>query len=297
MMRTQGKADRISNGWIRVAGSAALAAGLALAASPSLAAPAGAPDRVKAFAALPDWSGVWLGTGSQFDQSRGARNLNSDYEARDYPPYNPKWEAQYQSFLDRVVRPGKYVDPLTLCYPAGFPRLASAIFGIQFVPTPEQTLIIFERNGVRHVWTDGRGHPTGGDLWPSWEGHSIGHWEGDTLVIETVAMKAGVPLDRTGLVLSADAKVDERIRMVSPGVLEDQLVISDPVALTQPWHVTRRYTRQKEKFAEIGTVACAESQRNPVVKGENTVTLGAEIGHKQNLYPDEIMSLATPMTP
>ena len=295
-MRTQSVTLR--DAWITSVAAAVLATGVLGAASCAVAAEAGAaPARVKAFAALPDWSGVWLGTGSQFDQSRGARNLNSDYEARDYPPYNAKWEAQYQSFLDRVVRPGKYVDPLTLCYPAGFPRLASAIFGIQFIPTPEQTLIIFERNGVRHIWTDGRPHPSGGDLWPSWEGHSIGHWEGDTLVVETVAMKEGVPLDRTGLILSGDAKVDERIRMVAPGVLEDQLVITDPVSLIQPWHVTRRYNRQKERFAEIGTVACAESQRNPVVKGENTVTLGSELGHKQNLYPDEIMSLATPMKP
>jgi hypothetical protein len=282
-----------------IVAGAALLAGPALAAgaakSPGAAAQAAHDARVKAFAALPDWTGIYLGTGSLFDQSRGATNPNSDYNARDYPPYKPEWEARYQNFLDTVVKTGKYIDPLTLCYPAGFPRLASAIFGIEFVVRPEETLIIFERNGVRHIFTDGRPHPSGGDLWPSWEGHSIGHWEGDTLVVETVAMKAGVPVDRTGLVLSEQARVVERIRKVDPNTLEDQLTLYDPVAFTGPWKVRRVYHKQTaEKYPTIGTVACAESQRNPVVNSENTVVLGSERPGVTEMYPPEIIKFAVP---
>ena len=272
--------------------TAALAlAGALLTSGPALAAPA--PGTMVPFAQLPDWTGVWeRAEGALFDTSRGSQGVEG--RTRDNPPYRPDWEARYTRFLEEVVWTDKYIDPLTLCYPPGFPRLAELPFGIQFVVRPEQTWIIYERNPVRFIFTDGRPHPGEDDLWPSWEGHSIGHWEGDTLVIDTVAVKGGVPIDRTGLVLSDKLHTTERIRRVGPDLMEDQLTFEDPDALTRPWVVVRRYRRVKTPHAPIGNIACAESQRNPIVAGENTVTLGSEKGGSSSLYPPEIMPFSVP---
>ncbi|HTI67925.1 MAG TPA: hypothetical protein VL460_10325 [Caulobacteraceae bacterium] len=268
----------------------ALGFGAALAcAAPAQAAPAAA---MPAFAALPDWTGVWQGTGTLFDQSRGVLSPETG-SSRDYPPYKPDWEARYEAFLKDVVWAERFVDPITLCYPAGFPRLASVPFGINFVVRPEATWIVYERGAVRFIFTDGRPHPGEDDLWPTWEGHSIGHWEGDTLVVDTVGLRAGVPVDRTGLVFSDKLHVAERIHKVG-AQLVDEMTLTDPEALTGPWKVTRRYNRSKERFAAIGAIACAESQRNPIVDGKNTVTLGSERADTGSLYPAEIMPFAVP---
>jgi hypothetical protein len=76
--------------------------------------------------------------------------------------------------------------------------------------------------------------------------------------------------------------------------MEDVLTLTDPVSMTKPWTVRRIYNRQKEKFATIGNIACAESQRNPIVNGETTVVLGADRPGASGLYPPEIAPFAIP---
>ena len=265
-------------------------AGVALTAEMS------AEEKIEVFATLPDWSGIWLGVGTTlFDQSRGAVSPN-DIAARprNHPPYNPEWEARYQRFLESVVWAGRYVDPLTFGYLAGMPRMMAPARGIQIVVRPEQVWIIHERPDVRYVYTDGRGHPDEDFLLPSMEGHSIGHWEGDTLVIDTVAVKGGIPVDRTGMVLSGEARFIERIRQVDANTLENQITIDDPVAFTEPWVVTRRYRRLEDSEAYMANVNSLENDRNPVVDGQNTMVLGAE-GFEFDpdaVYPPDIAALA-----
>jgi hypothetical protein len=108
------------------------------------------------------------------------------------------------------------------------------------------------------------------------EGHSIGHWEGDTLVIDTVAVKGGIALDRTGMVFSGEAHFVERIRKINDTTLEDQITIEDPVAFTEPWVVTRRYHKLEDPEAYMANVKAVENDRNPVVDGKVTMMLGAE---------------------
>jgi hypothetical protein len=279
--------------------ASAFAAALCLPAAAAAAKPSAGPppkvsaETVKAFAALPDWTGVWQGDGTLFDHSHGVKGPETG-SSRDYPPYKPDWEARYDKFLKDVVWQDKFVDPITLCYPPGFPRMASVPFGIQFVVRPEETWIVYERTPVRYIFTDGRAHPGPDDLFPSWEGHSIGHWEGDTLVVDTIGLKGGVVIDRTGLVLSDKAHIVEHIRRVSADQMQDVLTIDDSDALTRPWTVTRLYNRSKEKYPAIGTIACAESQRNPIVDGQNTVVLGSERPSVTSLYPASIMPFAVP---
>jgi hypothetical protein len=246
---------------------------------------------------LPDFSGVWMGTGTLFDQSSGETNPNTNPNARDFPPYRPEWEAAYEEFLNTVVREGRYSDPLSLGYPPGMLRNMTMPFGNQFVVRPEMVWLIHEGPAVRYIYTDGRDFPPPEELWPTFEGYSIGHWEGDTLVIETVSIKGGIPVDRTGLIFSDEVRVTERIRKTGPTTLENEITIVDPVSLTRPWTVMRRYNKREEEFPRMENVPILENQRNPVIDGVTTTLLADEIEESDSPYPPDLRALSVPNVP
>jgi len=251
--------------------SLAAAALLAFAAQPAAAAPA------SAWAALPDWSGVWQMQGSTiFDESTrsGPPGRAGAAGVREHPPYNAKWEERYLKNIQGVVD-GGLPDPLTYCgVPAGMPRMLNQPDGYEWIVTPGEVWQTTENaSGVRRIYTDGRGHPANLPL--SYNGHSIGHWEGDTLVVETVGMRADGIIDRTGVQLSDQRKVVERIRKIDPETIEDQLTITDPEALTGPWTAVKRFKKQPAG-TYIFDYACAENNRNPVDENGRTITLDAE---------------------
>jgi hypothetical protein len=271
-------------------GATALPAGMVRAATPATAAPA-APNP------LPDWSGVWRAGSTLFDLSGSSKQVNGDLMARDNPPYNAEWGARYEKFLKDVVQKGLYSDPLTLCYPSGFPRLASSARGFQIVITKPMIWFLYERPDIRYIHMDGRGHPPEDEALPTWNGHSIGHWEGETLVIDTVNLKNKVPIDRTGLVLSDQAHIVERIRRIDHDTLEDVLTIEDKEAFTKPWVVTRRYRRDKgEALPNLDYVSCMENNRNKVVNGQTELILRDDPRwvDPSEMYPKDIKKYAVP---
>lgn len=217
-------------------GGAAL---LALASAPAAAAPAAA------WAALPDWSGVWQMQGGTIFDTSTRNNVPGGAGTsgvRERPPYNAKWEERYVKNIQGVTD-GTLPDPLTYCgIPAGMPRMLNQPDGYEWIVTPGEVWQTTENAaGVRRIFTDGRGHPA--NLTLSYNGHSIGHWDGDTLVVETVGMSADGIIDRTGVQLSDKRKVTERIRRIDADTIEDQLVIEDPEALTGPWRVVKRFRK------------------------------------------------------
>ena len=276
----------------RIAAGAFAVSRTAHSATPSAA------DKAKAFAALPDWTGVWMGVGTTlFEQKAGAASLNANNpNARDFPPYKPAWEAAYTRFLNDVVKQEKFSDPLSLGYPGGMIRMMSPARGLQFVLRPEQVWIIYERPDVRYIYTDGRPFPPKDELWPTFEGYSIGHWEGDTLVVETVSLRGGVPIDRTGAALSDEAHVIERIRKIDNNTLQSDITIEDPVAFTAPWKVTRRYTNRREQYPRMENVSSLENQRNPVVNGETKIILAGD-ADPSSPYPPDIRPFALAQFP
>jgi hypothetical protein len=114
---------------------------------------------------------------------------------------------------------------------------------------------------TRTVWTDGRGHPEDPD--PTFMGHSIGRWEGDTLVIETIAILDDLEF-AGGALHSPDFKVTERISLSqeNPGVLVNRLRMEDPRALADPYEITVTYRRDRE--GTLLEFQCSENDRNPV---------------------------------
>jgi len=269
----------------------AAAVGAPLFSAQSAQAPAA--KTVRDFASLPDWTGIWMGNGNLFDQAGGNANR---VDARDHPPYKPEWEAAYKEFLDTVVSQGKFSDPLTSGYPGGMMRMMSPARGLQFVLRPEQVWIIYERPDVRYIYTDGRPFPPNDELWPTFEGYSIGHWEGDTLVIETKSIRGGIPIDRTGAGLSDAASVTERIRKVDARTLQSDITIVDPIAFTRPWNVTRRYTKRPEQYPRMENVSSLENNRNPLVEGQTSIRLSDDSDASSPYSPD-IKRYAVPKFP
>ena len=277
---------RLETGLAAAFGAVAVLAAPAAVHAAQAAAPAGpAPPPITS--TLPDWTGVWESPSSLFELGKGFRTVNDD-NARDFPPYNPEWEAKYTKFLKEVVWPGKMIDPINLCLPGGFPRIMSTPRGTLFTVRPEITVISKEQGWARYIYTDGRKFPGEDDMWPTWEGWSIGHWEGDTLVVETKSVRNKVVVDRTGLLFSDKMSAVERIRRVDANTMEDIITITDPVALTKPY-VVRRTWRKEAKGTWMAANHCGEAgDRNPPVGGENTVVLGSEAPKMVGNYPETI---------
>ena len=232
------------------------------------------------FASLPDWSGIWM---QSTDQDKG-----------DVLPYKPEWEAAYREFVNDVVKTGKFTDPLTVGYTGGILRMMSPNRGLQFIVRPEQIWIIHERPDVRYIYTDGRPFPPPDELWPTFEGYSVGHWEGDTLVVETRSIMGGVPINRNGAALSGSAIVHERIRKIDERTLQSEITVEDPVAFTKPWQVTRRYSKREEQYPRMDNVHSLENQRNPLVDGQTTILLEADTSSP---YPPDLRRFAVPKFP
>ncbi len=259
---------------MRVSRSCLIVAGLCVGMSPGIA---GAQH--SDISELPDWTGVWGPTANTvFDQATvqppGA-NAN-DIDAREFPPYNEEWEAKYARNRELKAQ-GQFPDPISTCgTPAGFPRMMNLPGASEFVVRPEQVWILTEDGpNIMRIYTDGRDHPGPNDRWPTYSGESVGHWEGDTLVFETISLRAEMILDRTGLVLSDQARIVTRMRKTDDDLIEARFAIDDPVALTETWHVAIEY-RRFEPGTRMIEFACAENNRNPVDASGRTLTLDRE---------------------
>jgi hypothetical protein len=239
---------------------------------------------------LPDWSGVWsMVGGTVFDRATqtgqgGAISVG----VRSHPPYNPEWEAIYRKHLDLRDK-DQFPDTISNCgVPAGFPRHFNLPDPYEFVVRPEQVWVLTENGpNVLRIYTDGRKHLE--DQWETYTGDSVGHWEGDTLVFTTVALKGyrdkDVILDRTGLVLSEKSHATTRIRKIDSTTIEVQMTIEDPKALTKPWVVTKQF-RKQPPGTRMYDYGCAENNRNPVdVATGKTLILGPD-GSPLNKNPE-----------
>ncbi len=135
------------------------------------------------------------------------------------------------------------LDPNNNCFPAGPTRILLAANPFEIVQNPNRVLLLYEwDHWTQQIWTDGRGHPK--DLDPSWFGHSIGNWEGDTLVVDTVGLNDKTWLDAGGHVHSDALHLVERFRRVDHDTLVVDLTFDDPKAYTKPWTGQRVYKLQ-----------------------------------------------------
>jgi hypothetical protein len=193
----------------------------------------------QAAAATPDLTGIW----SPPRTPKGFLPYNFSPEAP--PPMQP-WAVKRCELVGCGTGPlgranDDNMDPyLTSCAPYGIPRLMNHVGPFEILQSKNRVLILFETtNAIRQIWMDGRGHPE--DLDPSWLGHAIGHWEGTTLVVDTVGLTDKSWLDTAGHPHSDALHVVERIRRVDHDTLENTLTFDDPKTYTRPWSSTIVY--------------------------------------------------------
>ena len=244
---------------------------------------------------LPDWSGQWENVGATPDAT-GGFNQSLEQVLREMqwsPPNKPELQARVDKIvamerkrLEAVARgedPGGAVRACTFGYPG---LMLDTPLMFEILPTPKETTLIFSSREIRHVYTDGRPHTPKEDLWATPWGDSIGRWEGQTLVIDTIAVKSpfasseseGVAVlafgdvegEQTITILSPQARFIERIRMVDKDHLEDQMTVIDPTNLTAPWHVSRTYQRVTHIHRMVYE-DCEGEERNPIVNGHFTL--------------------------
>lgn len=211
-----------------------------------------------ALAKLPDWSGMWLpDVADQIKQM-----------ATNAPPWNDK-AAPYIKRQLADMKAGKPDNFFNDCLPEGMPSwMLISHNAMEFAITPGKIYILGESdsNRLRRIYTDGRPHPDDPD--ETFHGHSIGHWEGDTLVIDTVGIKPQAWLaigESVGIPNNGDMHVVERIHLKDkdPNTLLDDLTITAPHVLTKPWTTTRVFTRERRRAFDMVEGVCLEGAFKP----------------------------------
>ena len=157
----------------------------------------------------------------------------------------PPWPAacRYQAWASEAVKrnvaSSSKDDPHGLCLPDTFVRAYGLPHIVKFVQTPRLLVALEEYNAMyRQILLDGR--PLPDDPNPTWNGYSVGRWEGDTLVVDSIGFRDDLWLDFRGSPLTSAGKVRERITRPDFGHLNIEVTVDDPKVYTRPWTVTLR---------------------------------------------------------
>src|SRR5580704_11497502 len=242
--------------------AAAIALGQSTPApAPKAAHKAPTPADWAALGKLPDFTGVWeipLGGGAaRGGGGRGAAARTGGGRASAAPPSLTQEYAAKAQEQARLAAKAED-NPSANCLPPGMPGIMSQPYPIEVLMTPGQVTIVIEAyTQVRHIYTDGRPMPEDPD--PSFDGTSIGHWEGDTLIVETMGFEQ-VPRG-INFPYSDKMKIVERFKLSDADTLSVDTTILDPLALTQPYSMGNRIFKRHRSWT-IAEYVCEENNRN-----------------------------------
>ncbi|MDE3168648.1 MAG: hypothetical protein KGL75_00785 [Acidobacteriota bacterium] len=214
--------------------------------------PAGAlaPDNLaKPRPKLPfNLTGVWM-----VDLSSG---FSSFMFGPPYPKFKPDAQAAYEAAQQAAKEHKSFRDDIGQCYPAGMPMIMTRVWPIAMIQLPTAIYMIsgFE-NEIRIIYLDGRAHTPADIVVPSYDGDSVGHWEGDTLVVDTTSMISAHHWIDSGLPLSDQFHIIERMRLVNDGkTLEIKYIMTDAKNWDGEWTSTKHW--QREDDMDITEVEC-----------------------------------------
>ena len=193
------------------------------------------------------------GTGMEHDLAGVWRPGSSDQSAS--APMTPAAQAQFAVNTQELKRDHPItIDPAYSCHPPGLPRIYTyGVAPMEIVQTPQRILIFYESAHMwREIWMDGREMPKDSD--PLWMGYSIGHWDGDDLVIDTANFNDKTWIDGRGHPHSDALKVTERFRRSDREHLQISVTIDDPKSYTATWTTQRDYSLKPNW--EIGENFC-----------------------------------------
>jgi Carboxypeptidase regulatory-like domain len=189
----------------------------------------------------PDLSGVW-------------------YSQRIVDPGKPEMKAWAEAIAKERVENNIKDFPQSRCLPLGVLLSGRITHAWRTVHTPAILIMISEMDapGYRQIYLDGRGHPK--DFGPTWTGHSIGHWEGDTLAVDTVGFNDKFWLTPAGEPHTEKMHLTERYRRPDLGHLEIEFTIEDPDTFIKPWIIKK--VADLAPNDEVEEVICTENERD-----------------------------------
>lgn len=160
---------------------------------------------------------------------------------------------------------GKIIPTTTQeCKPDGWPTVGDVPYPFQILQTPKETLFLHEADyQVRHIRMSGTHSAT---FKPNWFGDSVGKWDGDTLVIDTVGLSKQGQINWDGVPHTDQMHVESRYRVTAPGQMELTMTITDPGTLTRPWIVVKHFRRVNER--KLMEYVCAENNRDADIPTE-----------------------------
>ena len=196
----------------------------------------------------PDFSGVW--------QTRGGYtgNIAKDLKPGDVQ-FQPWGEALYKHRVETIGKD----DPQAYCVLSGMPREHVVPYPFKILHTKGMVVFLYEAlHAYRQIYMDGRKLPE--DPQPAWMGYSIGHWEGDTLVVEAASFVEGVWLDNSGHPGSGVMRLTERFHRRDWGHIDLALTIEDPKAYKKPWTVNLEFTAMPD--TDLIEYVCSENEKD-----------------------------------
>ncbi|HTV78763.1 MAG TPA: hypothetical protein VMF03_10930 [Steroidobacteraceae bacterium] len=180
------------------------------------------------------------------------------------PPFTARGKAEWDARVKAEKDGSPIADASSYCWPHGVPRVMNSPYPIQIIQTAGETVFVHEvAHNVRHIYMD-QPHPQ--TLTATFMGDSVGHWEGDTLVIDTIGLNDRTWIDEIGVIHGKQLHVIERIRKIEDGhALEDLIRIEDPEFFTEPWYARITYAWRPD--LRIAEYVCEENNRNMPVSG------------------------------
>ena len=224
-MRAQWIAIGFVAGGAMVAALACFGGNVSAATSSPWPGPQG--DTYASIAKLPDWSGYWA-----FYLKGGAADAAADAAGTDGGRVHltPKYAK-----LRAEAAAAKAQENLSKCLPAGVPGVLEHRILFQYLFTPGQVTMLFEDGEIRRIHTDGRPHVPLEDQTESFMGDSIGHWEGNTLVVDTIGFPNGTLWQNYGVIATLNGHLVERMYRRDKTHMEIDSVLTDPDVYTQPY--------------------------------------------------------------
>lgn len=228
-----------------------------------LIAPAHAQDQSKP-ADPRDFSGIWMNDNTLDERlKREGKKRLAPGEAEmppgpvGAPPLTPEYTKVWE---EENARRAKLAEGAEACQWPGMPRIMTYPYPLEILHTPGRVTMIFEAESqVRRIFLDRTEHLPEDELDPSYNGDSIGHWDGDTLVVETIGFNTETTFGR-GWPHSEKMKITERIRYVDADTIHDEMTIEDPLALTRPVKQTVVYSKRPDW--RIREYSCQENNRD-----------------------------------
>jgi hypothetical protein len=195
----------------------------------------------------PDLSGIWMVPGLKY-----LINIAADLKE---VPFQPWAAAEYKKRMDNRGKD----DPNNLCLPSSVPEKIAVTSPWKIVELPGVTVILYESRTIfRQIFTDGRELPK--DPNPDWQGYSVGKWDGDAFVVNTIGMNGLSWLDTNGHPYTDAMRVTEKYHRLDFGHLDVEITIDDPKAYTKPWTVHEVAELQPD--TELIEYICEENNRD-----------------------------------